>query len=116
MGFGISAFTPQSLTNDGDGNPCRIHRPRPSRKLVPFGSEIWSAHQFGKECQPNRGHREAHISPPEADVRSSVNRIALGTIIGEQPWREMLAETRQRSSTYRLSCVRELISITRVRT
>jgi hypothetical protein len=24
-------------------------------------------------------------------VRSSVNRIALGTIIGEQPWREMLA-------------------------
>ena len=44
-----------------------------------------------RECQPNRGHREAHISPPEADVRSSVNRIALGTIIGEQPWREMLA-------------------------
>jgi hypothetical protein len=43
-------------------------------------------------------------------VRSSVNRIALGTIIGEQPWREMLAETRRRSSTYRLSCVRELIS------
>jgi ABC-type uncharacterized transport system substrate-binding protein len=41
--------------------------------------------QFGKECQPNRGHREAHISLPEADVRSSVNRIALGTIIGEQP-------------------------------
>jgi hypothetical protein len=49
-------------------------------------------------------------------VRSSVNRIALGTIIGEQPWREMLAETRRRSSTYRLSCVRELISITRVHT
>ena len=24
-------------------------------------------------------------------MRSSVNRIALGTIIGEQPWREMLA-------------------------
>ena len=47
--------------------------------------------QFGKEYQPNRGHREAHISLPEADVRSSVNRIALGTIIGEQPWREMLA-------------------------
>src|SRR5215831_12704838 len=44
-----------------------------------------------RECQPNRGHREAHISPPEADVRSSVNRIALGTIIGEQPWREMFA-------------------------
>src|SRR5262245_50846969 len=87
----VSASTPQNLTNDGDGNPCRIHRPRPSRKLVPFGSEIWSTHQFGKECQPNRGHREAHISPPEADVRSSVNRIALGTIIGEQPWREMLA-------------------------
>jgi hypothetical protein len=25
-------------------------------------------------------------------VRSSVNRIALGTIIGEQPWREMLED------------------------
>src|SRR5262245_15742475 len=37
--------------------------------VVPFGSEIWSAHQFGKECQPNRGHREAHISQPEAAVR-----------------------------------------------
>src|SRR6516165_1683409 len=71
--------------------PVRIHRPRPSRKLVPFEPEIWSAHQFGKERQPNRGHREAHIPLPEADVRSSVNRIALGTIIGEQPWREMLA-------------------------
>jgi hypothetical protein len=26
----------------------RIHPPRPSRKLVPFGSEIWSTHQFRK--------------------------------------------------------------------
>src|SRR6516165_8172993 len=99
----VSAFTPQNLTNDGDENPCRMHRPRPSRKLVPFGSEIWSAHQFGKECQPNRGHREAHISPPEADVRSSVNRIALGTIIGEQPWREMLAAEGHRPTAY-LAC------------
>jgi hypothetical protein len=49
-------------------------------------------------------------------VRSSVNRIALGTIIGEQPWRKCSLQTRRRSSTYRLSCVRELISITRVRT
>ena len=49
-------------------------------------------------------------------MRSSVNRIALGTIIGEQPWREMLGADRARSSTYRLSCVRELISITRVYT
>src|SRR5215831_10754895 len=64
---------------------ARIHRPRPSRKLVPFGSEIWSAHQFGKECQSSLGHREAHFTT------SRVNRIALGTIIGEQPWREMLA-------------------------
>jgi hypothetical protein len=49
-------------------------------------------------------------------VRSSVNRIALGTIIGEQPWRKCSLQTRRRSSTYRLSCVRELISITRVHT
>src|SRR5262249_43170519 len=60
--------------------------------------------------------REAHISPPEADVRSSVNRIALGTIIGEQPCGKCSLQTRRRSSTYRLPCVRELISITRVRT
>src|SRR6516225_12341586 len=73
-------LTPQNLMNDGDGNPCRIHRPnRPSRKLVPFGSEIWSAHQFGKECQQNRCHREVHISRPKAGVLSSVNRIVLGT-------------------------------------
>src|SRR6266404_5976042 len=56
-----SAFTPQNLMNDGDGNPCRIHRTRPSRKLVPFGSEIWSAHQFGKECQH---HRRQTFCPP----------------------------------------------------
>jgi hypothetical protein len=44
-------------------------------------------------------------------VRSSVNRI------GEQPWREMLGlQTRRRSSTYRLACGRELISVTRVYT
>src|SRR5262245_45918356 len=58
----VSAFTPQNLTNDGDENPCRIHRPRPSRKLVPFGSEIWSAHQFGKECQPRHNHRRAAMA------------------------------------------------------
>ena len=51
-------------------------------------------------------------------MRSSVNRIALGTIIGEQPWREMLAADKAKVIDLPaiLSCVRELISITRVRT
>jgi len=73
-------------------------------------SSIWK--RVSAKSRPSR----AHISLPEADVRSNVSRIALGTIIGEQPGREMLAADRRRSSTYRLSCVRELISITRVRT
>jgi hypothetical protein len=32
----------------------------PSRKLVPFGSQIWSVHQFGKSVvfQQNRDHRD----------------------------------------------------------
>src|SRR5262245_53567097 len=58
----VSAFTPQNLTNYGDGNPYRIHRPRPSRKLVPFGSEIWSTHQFGKECCSRHNHRRAAMA------------------------------------------------------
>jgi hypothetical protein len=48
-------------------------------------SSIW------KRVSAKSRSSKAHISLPEADVRSSVNRIALGTIIGEQPWREMLA-------------------------
>jgi hypothetical protein len=28
----------------------------PSRKLVPFGSEIWSAHQFGKKKERHQNH------------------------------------------------------------
>src|SRR5215831_3921063 len=57
-----SAFTPQNLTNYGDGNPYRIHRPRRSRKLVPFWSEIWSTHQFGKECCSRHNHRRAAMA------------------------------------------------------
>jgi len=67
-----------------------IHRPRPSRKLVPFGSEFGALINLEKSVS-----QIAVIEGPyfttEADVRSSVNRIAFGTIIGEQPWREMLA-------------------------
>ena len=47
--------------------------------------------------------------------RSGVNRIALGTIASSHGGKCSL-HTRRRSSTYRLSCVRELISITRVHT
>jgi hypothetical protein len=39
-------------------------------------------------------------------VRSSVNRIALGTIIGEQPWWEMLAADKAKVIDYRLSRAR----------
>ena len=42
--------------------------------------------------------------------------VALGTIIGEQPWREMLAADKAKVIDLHLSCMRELISITRVYT
>jgi hypothetical protein len=47
----------KNLTNDGNGRPRRIHRRhRPSRKLVPFGSEIWSARQLGKKKERHQNH------------------------------------------------------------
>jgi hypothetical protein len=64
----------------------------PSRKLVPFGSQIWSVHQFGKSVvfQQNRDHRAtAHragygrrlhaesSSPPARAISSSVLEASL---------------------------------------
>jgi hypothetical protein len=72
--------------------------------------------QFGKECQPNRGHREAHISLPEADVRSASIELLSAQSSASSHGGKCSLQTRRRSSTYRLSCVRELISITRVHT
>jgi hypothetical protein len=46
----VIAFTPQNLTNDGDGNPYRLHRARRSWKSVLFGFQIGSAHPFREEC------------------------------------------------------------------
>src|SRR6516164_4189830 len=91
---------------------ARIHRPRPSRKSVPFGSEIWSAHQFGKECQSSLGHREAHFT---TGGPASIELLSAQSLASSHGGKCSL-HTRRRSSTYRLSCVRELISITRVHT
>src|SRR5262249_29876779 len=91
---------------------ARIHRPRPSRKLAPFGSEIWSAHQFGRECQSSRDHREAHFT---TGGPASIELLSAQSLASSHGGTCSL-HTRRRSSTYRLSCVRELISITRVHT
>ena len=91
---------------------ARIHRPRPSRKSVPFGSEIWSAHQFGKECQSSLGHREAHFT---TGGPASIELLSAQSLASSHGGKCSL-HTRRRSSTYRLSCVRDLISITRVHT
>src|SRR5262249_42811542 len=90
---------------------ARIHRPRPSRKLAPFGSEIWSAHQFGRECQSSRDHREAHFTRGPASME-----LLSGQSLASSHGGKCSLHTRRRSSTYRLSCVRELISMTRVHT
>jgi hypothetical protein len=44
----VDIFTFQNLTNDGGGNPYRIHCARRSSKPVLFGFQIGSAHPFRK--------------------------------------------------------------------
>src|SRR5262249_9965555 len=90
---------------------ARIHRPRPSRKLVPFGSEISSAHQFGEECQSSLGHREAHFT---TGGPASIELLSAQSLASSHGGKCSL-HTRRRSSTYRL-ILRARIAITRVHT
>src|SRR5262249_47063560 len=111
----VSVFTPQNLTNDGDGNPCRIHRPRPSRKLVPFGSEIWSALNLEKSVsqiavieRPIFHYRRQTCGPVSIELLSAQSSAS-------SHGGKCSLQTRRRSSTTAY-LVRELISITRVHT
>jgi hypothetical protein len=79
-------LTPQNLTNDGDGTPCRIHRPRPSRKLVPFGSQIWRTHQ--RPLSSIRSHRDIGLLLDNDGSLSRRGRATAGTkssLHGGQP-------------------------------
>ena len=67
-------------------------------------------------CQQNRSHREAHISisPPEGRRPASIELLSAQSLASSHGRKCSLQK--RRSSTYRLSCVRELISITRAHT
>jgi hypothetical protein len=87
-----------------------------AEKLVPFGSEIWSALNLEKSVsqiavieRPIFHYRRQTCGPASIELLSAQSSAS-------SHGGKCSLQTRRRSSTYRLSCVRELISITRVHT